>query len=261
MRSGEGEAGRAPENIFEKLGSRPAPELDSGRLWHRVEAQLALAPRAHRRRPIGLPRPRRTRGALRPAYALAATLLLLVAVWAGWSLLRPALPGAQFILLGTPESEVAAGQAAAPGGELVLDVRLVRGFDGTAPDDVRAARELGVGGADPLQDVRARIENLMPYDDFGVVGAWQGSVASGSTLDVELSDAYRLVARAADIEVGDRVRLDGIELGGAPGGAVSGDLTLEPGRLNILGVLAPGAQSPELVLLVRARLSAGAEGR
>ena len=50
------------------------------------------------------------------------------------------------------------------------------------------------------------------------------------------------------------MRLDGIELAGAPGGSVSGDLTLEPGRLNILGVLAPGAQSPELVLLVRARL-------
>jgi len=251
MRPGDSEAGRAPEDMFENLGNRPTPELDSGRLWRRVEARLG--PRVEAPAPIRLPAAPRT-GSVPPlVYALAAMLLLAFAVWTAWGVLRPALPDAQFIILGTPESEVAA-QGAATGGELELDVRLVRGFDGTAPADVRVARDLGVGCADPLQDVRARIENLMPYDDFGVVGAWRGSVASGEALDVELSDSYRLVARSAGVEASSRVRLDGIELAGAPGGSVSGDLTLEPGRLNILGVLAPGAQSPELVLLVRARL-------
>ena len=43
-------------------------------------------------------------------------------------------------------------------------------FDGAPPDDVTSARALGVGGADALLDVRSRIESLLPFNDFGLVG-------------------------------------------------------------------------------------------
>ena len=159
----------------------------------------------------------------------------------------------QFVLLTPPEALPSLPSGAeTPAREVELEVRLVRGYDGAVPDEVNAAQALGVGGADPLGDVRERIEALLPFAEYGIVGAWQGNVVSGEGLDVALSDGYRLVARNADTDGPSVVRLNGMELAGTDVGAVTGDMSLEPGRLYILGVLSPGASDPDLVLLIRA---------
>lgn len=268
-----GDSGREPDKIFGALRQRPTPELDSRGLWRRIEARLT--PRS------AAPRTRRLSGwgerplALRFAYGIAAAAIVAVAVWASTLMLQPSPPAPRFVLLTSPDepeggsapqapqvsdpraivdaaAAAGAGSTAAP---LQLDVRLVRGYDGAPPSDVRTARALGVGGADALRDVRTRIESLLPFEGFGIVGAWRGSVTPGDALDIELSDAYRLMASAAagGDASSDVLRLNGMELVGSGEQSVSGDLSLEAGKLVILGVLAPGAETPDLVLLIRAR--------
>lgn len=244
MNDADQDPGHGPEEFFEKLRDRPTPQLDSLRLWRRIEAGLTPRSTSLWRR-LFAPAPR-------PALRLGpAAAVLAVAALAAWMLL-PTPPAATdgFVLLAPAEADGTVPPAAT--GEVVLDIRLVRGYDGAPPPDVRSARALGVGGADALGDVRARIETLLPHAEFGVVGAWQGGVADGAALDIELSDAYRLVARAARNRGGKQVRLDGIALVGAGGEPVSGDLTLEPGRLYFLGVVTPDNGARDLVLLIRA---------
>jgi hypothetical protein len=241
---------RGPEAAFERLRDRPTPELDSRRLWRRIEARLLPRSVSLWQRLAG-PNPGPV---LRFARLAALLAVVALAVW----LALPERPTATdgFVLLAPAELGGTAADPADPAGGVVLDVRLVRGYDGPPPPDVRAARALGVGGADALSDVRGRIEALLPHAGFGIVGAWQGSIADGAALDVELSDVYRLVARSAAGRNGEQVRLDGIELAGAGAEPVSGDLTLEPGRLYFLGLAAPAADARDLVLLIRARLAA-----
>ena len=262
MSENKQDSDRGPETAFASLRDRPAPELDSHGLWQRIEAQLTprssplwarLFPGAGRRRP-----------ALRLAYGIAAVAVLALAVWAALSLLQPVESVSRLVLLTPAEPGPAATPttlAVAAAGELVVDLRLVRGYDGAPPADVRAAQQLGVGGADALRDVRSRIESLLPFEDFGVVGTWQGAVSGGDAIDAELSSVYRLLAQSADAGDGSALRLNGIELAGADGESVSGDLTLEPGRLYILGVLSPGDDTPNLVLLIRADASLPSEER
>jgi len=268
MSERRGDPGREPDDMFTGLRDRPTPELDSPGLWRRIEARLT--PRSA---PLWA---RLFAGAggnpsgLRFAYGIAATLVVVLSVWAVWEVQQPQASG-EFVLLApaepepgttpqaadpqaTPDAAAGGTGAAAIDTTLRLDVRLVRGYDGAPPLDVSAAQALGVGGADALRDVRSRIETLLPFEAFGVVGAWQGEIEAGAALDVELSDEYHLVARSAVAgdAPGGMVRLNGIELGGTEQESVSGDLSLEPGRLYILGVLAPGADTPDLVLLIRA---------
>lgn len=247
------EARHGPEDAFARLRDRPTPELDSGRLWQRIEARLTPRPARRGRLPGALALP-----AVRWIVAVAALAVIALAAW----LAVPERPAATegFVLLAPAEPGGAAVAPPMRDGEVVLDVRLVRGYDGAPPPDVRAARVLGVGGADALADVRTRIEALLPHAEFGVVGQWQGSLVEGAALDVELSDDYRLVARSATGRGGDRVRIDGIELAGRAGEPVSGDLTLEPGRLYFIGLASPAAEASDLVLLIRAR-RAGGEAR
>ncbi|MGD8331390.1 MAG: hypothetical protein PVJ49_18300 [Acidobacteriota bacterium] len=243
---------RHPEEIFEYLHGRPTPELDSGRLWRRIEARMAPRSASPWVRLLGM---LSRRPAPRLASALAALAVVAFALWMVLQVLQTS--SSQLVLLTPGEPDAAPLSSPATSGNLVLDVRLVRGYDGAPPDDVRSARALGVGGADALQDVRERIETLLPFGDYGVVGAWQGAVPDGGTLDVALSETFRLVARSAASTDGAAVRLDGIELAGAGGETVFGDLNLEAGRLYLLGLFEPGADDPDLVLLIRAR--AGAE--
>jgi hypothetical protein len=260
MSEANGDTGPGPEMIFEGLRDRPAPELDSSRLWRGIEAGLQTRRASLWARLLaggaGAGHP-----GMRLAFAAVAMAVLALAVWTLFVGSQPVSP--QFVLL-TP-AEAPGGAAPAVDDDtgatgLRLDVRLVRGYDGAAPADVRSAQSLGVGGADALLDVRSRIEALLPFADFGVVGAWQGEVTGGDALDLALSDAYRLVARSTELGDGSVLRLDGIELDGIGGEPVSGNLSLQPGRLYILGVPAPGAEHPELVLLLRARAGRG-EGR
>lgn len=279
MSETNGDSGREPDRIFSELRDRPTPELDSRGLWRRIEARLT--PRSPLRRIGWLSGWGERPLALRFAYGVAAVAIVAFAAWAATLMLQPQPPGARFVLL-TPDEPgggslpqgpqgpqepqlldpeaaadaMVAGGAGSSGDSLQLDVRLVRGYDGAPPPDVRTARALGVGGADALRDVRTRIESLLPFEGFGVVGAWQGSVAPGDAIDIELSGTYRLTARAAagGDASSDIVRLNGMELVGSGQQSVSGDLSLEAGKLVILGVLVPGAETPDLVLLIRVRV-------
>lgn len=245
---------RHPEEIFEHLRDRPTPELDSVLLWRRIEGRLTPRSPSLWARLFG---GASHRPASRLAPALAALAVVAVALWVTLQMLQP--PSPQLVLLTPGEPDAAPLSSPTTGGSVVLDVRLVRGYDGAPPDDVRSARSLGVGGADALKDVRERIETLLPFDDYGVVGAWQGAISDGGTLDVELSETFRLVARSAASTDGAAVRLAGMELVGAAGDTVFGELNLEPGQLYLLGLFEPGADDPDLVLLIRAR--AGGEER
>jgi hypothetical protein len=266
-------AGGDPERVFSGLRDRPVPEIDSQQLWRRIEARLTP-----RRAPLS-PRRGASGGVFwRWASVAAGVSLAAMALWAGWGLLGPPPEETQLVLLAPGSGETgaqieqpAAGPAAAPGalpdsGETIrpaapqsvrLDVRLVRGFDGTPPAEVSAATRLGVGGADALADARARIATLLPFEDFGVVGAWQGDLVPGRVLDIELSEHHRLTASAlaAAADPAPMVRVGGLRLTGGGPDSVPADLALEPGRLYILGVVPPGAEAPSLVLLIRAEVS------
>ncbi len=283
MRETNGDSGREPDRIFSELRDRPTPELDSRGLWRRIEARLTPRSALSWNRRLGGWGARPL--ALRVAYSVAAVAIVALAVWGATLTLRSPPPAAQFVRLTPPDEPqggsiqqrqqgqqelqalqvpdprvnadvAAAAGAGSLGGPLQLDVRLVRGYDGAPPPDVRTAQALGVGGADALRDVRTRIESLLPFEGFGIVGAWQGSVTPGDAIDIELSPAYRLEARAAAGGDGSSaiVRLNGMELVSPGQQSVSGDLSLEAGELVILGVLVPGAETPDLVLLIRARL-------
>ena len=95
--------------------------------------------------------------------------IVAIAAWAATLTLQSPPPAAQFVRLTPPDEPdvAAAAGAVSPAGPLQLDVRLVRGYDGVRPPDVRTAQALGVGGADALRDVRTRIESLLPFDLWG----------------------------------------------------------------------------------------------
>jgi hypothetical protein len=258
-----------PQSVFSGLRDRPAPEIDSQQLWRRIEARLAP-----RRQPLSPQRGASAGVFWRWASVAAGVSLAALALWAGWGLLAPPPEETQLVLLapgsgetGSQIEQPAAGPGALPdSGETIrpaaprsvrLEVRLVRGFDGAPPAEVSAATRLGVGGADALADARARIATLLPFEDFGVVGAWQGDLAPGRVLDIELSEHHRLTASALDAaaDPAPMVRVGGLRLTGGGPDSVPADLALEPGRLYILGVVPPGAEAPSLVLLIRAEVS------
>ncbi len=255
--------GRQPDDVFGDLRDRPTPELGSGALWRRIEAQLAPRPAARWSGwlfGVG----GQTAPALRLAYGLAAITVIALVGWLAATLMTAPAEPARFVMLapaeppGEPPTEPGRrAPAMSTMGPMRLDVRLLRGYDGAPPEEVTAAAALGVGGADALHDVRPDIETLLPFENYGLVGAWQGSVTAGEALDAELADDYRLVAGSAETSSGpsEVLRLNAFELVGADN-SVAADLRLEVGRLYILGVLAPGAETPDLILLIRAESAA-----
>ncbi len=251
-----------PEAGFRALADRPTPELDADRLWLRLEDRRGRTPGSRRSRRSGL-------SPVWLAWAAAAAALV-VLVWAGgW--VGPAEGGSRLVLLepagdlsgeaaplGEPASPGQAAGAAVEGAGntvLELDVRLVRGYEGAPPAGVRDAATAGAGGADALLDARADIESLLPFESFGLVGAGRAELPGSGSLEIALSGDYRLLA--GSVEFADSaegtVRLEGFELVGAGQDSTSADLSLEPGRLYVLGVVAPGSDEPDLVLLLRAR--------
>ena len=137
-----------------------------------------------------------------------------------------------------------------------LDVRLILAYDGPPPEEVEAAAVLGVGGADALVDVRAEIDALLAYEDFGILGQWRGRLEAGQPLRAELSADYGLSAASVRWAAGDRatVSLENVELSGVGRQLVAADLNLEPGRNYILGVRPGDAGAPSLILVVRVEL-------
>lgn len=247
---------------FRDLLERPTPELDAHRLWLRIEPHLKPRSRAWRALPFA------GRAPLRFAWGTAALVLVTLAVWAALSW-QASVPGRQIVLLTPDRADSGAPGAGIPVGDertgahagvqasaqLRLEVRLVRGYDGPPPGDVSAAEALGVGGADALLDARTSIERLLPFESFGLVGTGGAALDENAPLEIALSRDYRLVVRSvgAAPTPEEAVRLEGVELEGSGAEARPIDLSLEPGRLYILGVLAPGEEHPELVLLIRAQ--------
>jgi len=249
---------------FRALIDRPTPELDADRLWLRIEPRLAPRSRARWAPPFGA-----GRTSPRFIWGSAALAVVTLTLWVALSW-QASVPGRQIVLL-TPERPDGAAAARAPvppGGEtaaagaealgteeLFLEGRLVRGYDGAPPDDVGAARAQGMGGADALRDARSSIERLLPFESFGLVGGGRAALSEDATLEIDLSRGYRFVARSVETSPasGGTVRVGGIELESDGPEARPVDLSLEPGKLYILGVLAPGKEHPELVLLIRAQ--------
>jgi hypothetical protein len=253
--------GRQPDDVFSDLRDRPTQELGSGALWRRIEAQLA--PRSVSRwsgRLFGIGGQRAP--AMRLAYGLAAIAGIAGIALAGWmasTLITAPAEESQFVMLTPvePRGAPAPGQGApatSTTGPMHLDIRLLRGYDGAPPEEMTSASLSGVGGADVLYDVRADIEIMLPFESYGIVGSWRGSVTSGAALDIELADDYRLVAGLAETisEPSDVLRLNALELVGAGLEFVAADMRLEAGRLYVLGVVAAGAETPDLILLIRA---------
>ena len=251
--------GRQPDDVFAELRDRPTAGLDSSALWRRIEARLT--PRSSAPRTLWMFGGGGLAPVMRLAYGGAAIAVIVMVAWAAVSLMTAPAGASQLVML-TPEEPVGAGVpepggdvgASVTGGPMRLDVRLIRGYDGMPPADVTAAAALGVGGADALRDARGTIENLLPFASYGIVGAWQGTVIPGEAFDIELADEYRLVVGSADTGSGDGavLRLNAVELAGAGQDSAAADLRLSPGRLYMLGVRAPGAEDPDLVLLIRA---------
>ena len=56
-----------------------------------------------------------------------------------------------------------------------LDVRLLRGYTGSAPADALVGETfLGAGGGSAIADVRARLRGTLPFVDYALLGRWQG---------------------------------------------------------------------------------------
>ena len=252
--------GRQPDDVFGDLRDRPTPELCSSAMWRRIEAQLTRRS-ASRWSGWLFGAGGQTAPALRLAYGLAAITGIALVGWTAATLMTAPPEESQLVML-TP-AEPAGAATPEPGRDapatsrlspMRLDVRLLRGYDGSPPEEVTAAAALGVGGADALYDVRADIEFLLPFENYGIVGSWQGSVTSGEALDIELANGYRLVAGSVETssEPGEVLRLNAFKLIGADQDSVVVDLSLVPGRPHILGVVAPGAETFDLILLIRA---------
>lgn len=147
----------------------------------------------------------------------------------------------------------------------ILDVRLVRGYSGTPPDDVMVSAGAGAGGADRLADLRGLLDDLLPFDEIALVGQWRGTVdptagGAGATMIAQLSDSFEL--RFAAETAGTGVNLADVFLDGAGRPLVADELTLTPGRPYLFGVQAEGEDSDtgSLVLAVRL-LPADADAR
>ena len=245
--------GSGPDSRFRDLRDRPTPELDSSGLWRRIEAKLT--PRSRSLWTRLLP----GAGGEFPGFAQAAAAIVVIGMvaWIGYASLNRGTGEAQLVLLapaGDPGRD-----AVTPGTPLRLDVRLVRGYEGAVPEDVATAAALGVGGADSLADARQQLRALVPFEGLGIVGAWEGSLESGSPLAIELSPAYelRVSAATASVEPTPNVQLSDVELIGFGEQLVASDLNLQPGRLYILGIFPPDADAPSLILLVRAEWADG----
>jgi len=281
--------GPGPENQFRELHDRPAPEIDSQRLWARIETRLTPRAVPLWRRLLGLGGASAAAGAAgapRLAYGLA-TLAILVAVWLTWTLVSggggsttqvaeaPAAvqqdagvgeasqPGSARLVLLTPgeltvESGADAAVSRAVEAPIRVRLRLVRGYDGAVPADVSAATALGVGGADALNDVRDQLDLIDEHEKLGIVGSWEGEVAAGQTLSAELSAVYRIVAESVEATgaPGGALRFRNVSVDGVDQELVATDLNLVPGRPYILGVVPADGTNPSVFLIIEVDLGA-----
>jgi hypothetical protein len=158
-----------------------------------------------------------------------------------------------------PGRDAGPATSLAVGGPVRAHLRLVRGYDGAPPADVSAAATLGVGGADALNDVRDQLDLVAANDQLGIIGAWEGEIAAGQRLDVEVSDAYRIVAESVELAEapGGALRFRNVSVEGIAHPLVATDLSLVPGRPYILGVVPADGATPSMFLVVEIEAAGG----
>lgn len=283
MSERQDDKGRGPEKLFHELKDRPTPELDSNRLWQRVAS--GLTPRRARwwqmgsRSAAGVVDGDRSSGRpvfARLGYAVAGIAVLALATWAGFVLMgggQPAAPGeagqlaetagtdaateprlgARIVRLAPelPDVPAEVADAGEKVGSVNLQVRLVRGFSGPVPADVEAVAALAAGGADVLADVRPEVASL-PFDEYGLVGRWEGEISAIQSVEAGLSGDYALsFVTAESVLSGNYVELNEVRLVGEMDLLVASSLRLEPGRLYLLGVVEPGEEAPSIILAIK----------
>lgn len=240
-----------PEEIFRGLRRSRTTRSDSEALWQRVEPQLEPPPAGAVGRLAAALVATYRRPGLRLAGALAALAGVVIAAWWQPAKLDEIAPQ---IATQAPSGQTQPAPGLVAGWE--LDVRLVRGFDGSPPSDVRTEIVDGAGGASRLADLRAHLAALVRFDDFGIVGEWTGQLrmaGSGVTLSGGRTLAFELVGVAAD---NGALQLRNVWLEGEERLKVASEMTLTPGDPHLIGV--PSGAEPDagqlfLAIAVRSR--------
>lgn len=233
-----------PEEIFRGLRRSRTTRPDSEALWQRIEAHLELPPLGVARRLSQALVAATRRPGLRLAGALAAFTGVVIAAW--W---QP-----------TPVDEIAPQIAMQAPVEQVqvdgweLDVRLVRGFDGAPPDDVRMEVFDGAGGASRLADLRADLAALVGFDDFAMVGEWTGRIRMAGG-EVSLSGGRTLAFEVVGVDADNgALQLRNVWLEGEERLKVASEMTLTPGDSHLIGVRSSSeAETGRLFLAIGVR--------
>jgi hypothetical protein len=262
-----------PEKIFRALRDRPAPELDHGAAWTRLQARLEDP-----RRGPGARLRELLLGEARPVLRWLPAGLAVVVMAVGWWTVAPPR-GGQDIVVDQPEPLRSVGASAedqprddalvlladaetareavdlpAPAVPIEIEARVIRGYTGTLPTDALPVESSGAGGADPLADLRPTLAGVVPASDYALVGQWRGMIDPGA-IEVAVSDRYRLSYRVQRTATG--LRLLDVRLLGEETPLIAEAIDLEPGRLYVFGA---GDPETELVLALRiAAMATGAE--
>ncbi|HJO03076.1 MAG TPA: hypothetical protein QGG47_03780 [Acidobacteriota bacterium] len=217
-----------PEEIFRGLRRSRAAEPDSEALWRRIEARLEPLPPGGFGRFVDALLGASRRPRLRLAGVLAAITAVTVAAVVSWRS-APVAEVAPQVAMQAPVADVLV-----PDWE--LDVRLVRGFDGVPPADVRTETVDGAGGASRLADLRSDLASLVRFDDIGLVGEWVGELqVVGSNVPLSAGRALTFEVVGVDTDNG-ALQLRNVWLEGEERLKVASELTLSPGEPHLIGV-------------------------
>lgn len=220
-----------PEKIFRVLRRSRAAEADSEALWRRIEARLEPPSPATASRLLQPLTAATRRPGLQLAGAVTAIAAVAIAIW--W---QPIRVGETAPLIAMP-----APVADALVSVWELDVRLVRGFDGAPPADVRPEVVDGAGGASRLADLRADLASLVRFEDFGLVGEWTGEIQEADG-EVPLSNSRALAFELVGVDADNgALQLRNVWLEGEERLKVASEMTLTPGDPHVVGVR-PGAE-------------------
>ena len=217
------------EKIFHRLRRSRAAETDFEALWLRIEARLEPPSLGVVSRFLqGLSVASRHSGLRLAGAVTAITGVVIVVSW------QPS--GVDEI---TPEVAMLGPIADALTSEWELDVRLVRGFKGAPPADVRGEVVDGAGGASRLADLRSDLASLVSFDDFGLVGEWYGQLHMEG--DVPLSASRTLAFEVVGVNTNNHaLQLRNVWLEGEERVKVASEMTLTPGDPYLIGLRPTG---------------------
>ena len=279
--------GGDPRDVFRGIGAGEPGEIDSRRMWRRLEAALssesrdsatAEASTASGSSPAtAAALPGSGRYAL--AAAAAAVVVVSVGVWAGVSSLRydsgaprPASGDTtgELVLLAPPATLTPVGTAGMPAtraddpsrsDELIepgpttaaprFEIRLVTGYEGAPPADALSAAADGAGGVDRLADVEGTLRAVLPQERFALVGEWSGTAEPGATSRLRLSDRHSVEFTAEAHPDTGSVTLRNMRLITDGRSDAASSVALQPGALYLFGAARSGGAHPTLALAIR----------